>query len=280
MASKQISTSKYKAQWSPSAHKCFLDLCVEETSKGNRPGPTFNKDGWRNILESLNKRLGFNIDRKQLKNHWDSTRSKWKAWSKLICTDSMKWDPTTRQFGANEEEWASYIQANPDAALLRYKAFEHTDQLEIIFSGVAGQGEDEVSERPTQRIKHDKNILITNLSDVEPKDVEPERIEPLCEAVESRPQNEHPDKGERQLDAVESRSAVTVQSIQGERSYSIGKCIECLDGMLEVEQGSELYLFALDIFLKKEYREIFLQLKKPSVRIAWLKRLQSVGMQR
>lgn len=61
MASKQISTSKYKAQWSPSAHKCFLDLCVEETSKGNRPGPTFNKDGWRNILESLNKRLGFNI---------------------------------------------------------------------------------------------------------------------------------------------------------------------------------------------------------------------------
>ncbi|KAL9255695.1 L10-interacting MYB domain-containing protein [Drosera capensis] len=190
---------------------------TKETSKGNRPGSTFKKDGWRNILESLNKRLGFNIDRKQLKNHWDSTRSKWKAWSKLICTDFMKWVPTTCQFGANEEEWASYIQ------------------LEIIFSGVAGQGEAEVSERPTQHRKHDKNILITNLSDVEPKDVKPERIEPLCEAVESRPQNEHPDKGEHQLDAVESRSAVTVQSIQGERSYSIGECIECLDGMLESE---------------------------------------------
>ncbi|KAL9256826.1 L10-interacting MYB domain-containing protein [Drosera capensis] len=143
-----------------------------------------------------------------------------KSWSKLIRTDFMKWDPTTGQFGANEEEWACYIQANhPDAALLQYKTFEHTDQLEIIFSGVTGQGEAEVSERPTQRRKHDKNILSTNLSDVEPKDVEPERIEPLCEAVESRPQNEHPDRASANLMLwnLDFFSAVTVQSIQGER---------------------------------------------------------------
>lgn len=80
----------------------------------------------------------------------------------------------------------------------------------------------------------------------------------------------------RHFDAVESRSVITVQSAQCKQNYSIGECIECLDRMEEVEEGSELYLFALDIFLKKEYREIFLQLKKPSVRIAWLQRLQSV----
>lgn len=70
---------------------------------------------------------------------------------------------------------------------------------------------------------------------------------------------------------------VTVPSTQAKLTYSIGECIDCLDGLEELEQGSDLYLFALDVFLKKEYREIFLQLKKPSVKISWLQRLQAVG---
>lgn len=57
--------------------------------------------------------------------------------------------------------------------------------------------------------------------------------------------------------------------------YTIGECIERLDSMEEVEQGSDLYMFALDLFLRKEYREIFLQLKKSSLRISWLLRLQA-----
>lgn len=47
--------------------------------------------------------------------------------------------------------------------------------------------------------------------------------------------------------------------------YTIGECIERLDSLEEVEQGSDLYLFSLDVFLRREYREIFLQLKKPSL---------------
>lgn len=78
-------------------------------------------------------------------------------------------------------------------------------------------------------------------------------------------------------EAVESRSNVTVQSPPFKFSYNIAECIKCLDLIEEIEQGSELYLFALDIFLKKEYREIFLNLKKSSTRIAWLTRMQSVG---
>lgn len=90
---------------------------------------------------------------------------------------------------------------------------------------------------------------------------------------------------ERFFHPIESRSAIinqkscsTVPSTQVKLSYSIGECIDCLDAMEEIEQGSELYLFALDVFLKKEYRETFLQLKKPRVRISWLQRLRTVGM--
>lgn len=90
------------------------------------------------------------------------------------------------------------------------------------------------------------------------------------------------DSKTRHLYDAESGSAVTIrkgyiafQPTQGKLDYSIGECIDCLDRMEDVEQGSSLYLFALDLFLKKEYREIFLQLKNPNVRIAWLQRLQT-----
>ncbi|KAM7499334.1 hypothetical protein LguiA_023748 [Lonicera macranthoides] len=96
----------------------------------------------------------------------------------------------------------------------------------------------------------------------------------MQELLGSRPES----RCERRSDAVESRSTMTVQSSSiGKLNYSVAECIEWLDGMGEVEQGSELYLFALDLFLKKEFREIFLNLKKRSVRIAWLQRLQSVS---
>lgn len=73
-------------------------------------------------------------------------------------------------------------------------------------------------------------------------------------------------------------SPVCVEIGSAKRMYCIGECIDSLDAMEEVEEGSELYLFALDQFLKREYREIFLELKKPSLRIAWLQRLQSAAL--
>lgn len=70
---------------------------------------------------------------------------------------------------------------------------------------------------------------------------------------------------------------LSLQTVSGNKQYeyTIGECIQCLDAMEELEQGSDLYLFALDLFLKKEYREIFLQLKKSSLKMSWLLRLQS-----
>jgi hypothetical protein len=155
------------------------------------------------------------------------------------------------------------LQANPEAAQFRCRELELADKLETIFDAMTITGE---SEPASQRRKYNDALTTYWLHNKESVVLKPdEKPEPLCDAVESR-------------DAVMiQRSAQRVPSTQGKLSYSIGECIDCLDGMEEVEQGSDLYLFALDIFLKKEYREVFLQLKKPSVRIAWLQRLQSLG---
>lgn len=101
---------KAKAIWSPRVHEAFIDLCLEETLKGNKPGTHFTKQGWKNILGSFHERTGLRFERLQLKNHWDFTKEQWKIWHKLVCTSCVKWDPNTKRFGAAEEDWKYYIQ--------------------------------------------------------------------------------------------------------------------------------------------------------------------------
>ncbi|XAR71959.1 hypothetical protein NMG60_11018421 [Bertholletia excelsa] len=252
-----VQAKKTKANWTSAFHKIFVDLCLEQTLNGNKPGTYFTKDGWQNIEDMFHRKTGVRYERKQLKNHWDLTKEQWRVWRKLISTSSMRWDPNTQTFGASEEDWAYYLQTNPEAAQFRFKELPLADKLDIIYDGAIDSGETEPP--PPRRRKLSDGSTTSNLH------------------VKESPDANLDSKTDRLNAAVESRSIVTSHSSLVRLNYSIGECIECLDGMEEIEQGSELYLFALDIFLKKEYREVFLELKKSSVRLAWLQRMQSVG---
>ncbi|XP_018445576.1 L10-interacting MYB domain-containing protein [Raphanus sativus] len=252
------SNPQTKGYWSPSTHELFVDLLVQETLKGNRPDTHFNKEGWKTIFETINERTGLGYTRGQLKNHWDCTRKAWKIWCQLVGDDSMKWDPETGSFGATEEEWRNYIRENPRAGQFRHKEVPHADKLSIIFSGVIEPGE---TYTPPSR----KKLL-------------PDRSEsPRFREDEAN----HNVKPAKRLDVVMGmlqESPVRVEIESAKRMYCIGECIESLNAMKEVEEGSDLYMFALDQFLKREYREIFLELKKPSLKIAWLQRLRAAAV--
>lgn len=114
----------------------------------------------------------------------------------------------------------------------------------------------EPSHTPHRRRFNSVGFAESRLQDVE-------IVTPVCHRFDT----------ERMKDSPLSLQMVSAKQCE----YTIGECIECLDAMEEVEQGSDLYLFALDLFLKKEYREIFLQLKKSSLRMSWLLRLRSGG---
>lgn len=96
--------------WESDYHRVFLDLCIEQTMLGNKPGTHFSKEGWRNILKSFREETGATYDRMQLKNHWDTMSRQWKIWRKLVQTSYMNWDPETNTFGASDEEWAYYLR--------------------------------------------------------------------------------------------------------------------------------------------------------------------------
>lgn len=267
---------KVKACWTPAFHDIFLDLCLEQKLNGNKPGTHFTRDGWKNIMEVFNEKAGVKYTRIQIKNHWDSTKEQWRLWCKLIGNKSLGWDPHTSEFSATNQQWLDYLRENPEAAHYRYKTIQHAEKLEMLFDGKLGTVES-LSDSPN---------FHGRLTGGSPAS--------LCLADEQGTHQQPPERMGRNYDTTpESRSAILVEMSRPERqpvnskpndgrqpvnskpTYSIGECIQCLDGMTEVQEGSDLYLFALDIFLKKEYREIFLQLKNSSVRISWLQRLQS-----
>ncbi|XP_030451296.1 L10-interacting MYB domain-containing protein [Syzygium oleosum] len=253
---------KPKAKWTPDCHKIFVDLCTEQTLKGNECRMYLTEEGWRHVIRSFNLKTGLSLDKKQLENHWDLTKQQWSIWCKLVGDSRMKWDPNTKRFGATEDDWNNYIQENPESAQFRYKELYLTDQLEVLFGGRRDSRE---PEPPRKHRRLNVSSITSTVHTAEPEIAKSElRKEHLSDAVESR------------STATMQRNAASLATGRNKLNYSIGECIECLDEMDNVEQGSDLYLFALEVFLKREYREIFLQLKKPSVRIAWLQRLQSV----
>ncbi|RWR75960.1 L10-interacting MYB domain-containing-like protein [Cinnamomum micranthum f. kanehirae] len=53
-------------------------------------------------------------------------------------------------------------------------------------------------------------------------------------------------------------------------------CIKRLDAMDQVNSGSELYFYAVDLFSKKNYRMTFMGFEKPDVRLKWLQQMYAM----
>lgn len=199
------------------------------------------------------------------------------------------------------------MQENPRATQFRKKQVPCADKLAIIFKGVIEPGKADFrpyrkklrdhSESP--QLLHDPTPLST-LYINEPVTGSEDGDDDDDEDADDDDDNDDYNDGEpthtshrRRLGFAESRlqdveiGTPVFNSLEAKRmresplasakqcEYTIGECIERLDSMEEVEPGSDLYMFALDLFLRKEYREIFLQLKKASLRISWLLRLQA-----
>ncbi|CAM8916255.1 unnamed protein product [Rhodiola kirilowii] len=269
----KVHPNKCKASWSPQIQQIFIDLCLEQIYLGNKLKNTFTADGWCNIAESFHERTGCWYDKKQFKNHWDFMKKQWKIWSKLIADSSMKWDPDSHKFDATDKDWETYLLDHPEASPFRNKELEFADKIDIIFEGI-DCNEDSESTPSRKRQVEDAFAHFTNSQDQQVGKIPMLNVTPLSCRI--APGVGHEKRADNVCD-VESRSAVTGQSARGgSNKYSIGECIDCLDEIEEIEQGGELYLSALDLFLKKEYREIFLQLKNPSIKLAWLTRQQSL----
>lgn len=45
-----------KAVWNAQYHKIFVELCFREMLKGNKPGASFDKNEWNNLVVNFEKK--------------------------------------------------------------------------------------------------------------------------------------------------------------------------------------------------------------------------------
>ncbi|CAE5989742.1 unnamed protein product [Arabidopsis arenosa] len=100
-----------------------------------------NQPEMQPILEAFKEMKGVRFTIDQLMNHWDTMIKQWEIWCRLVQCIYMKWDPHTNTFGASDQEWANYLEMNPEAGQYRCNPPLFLKKLEIIFAGINLDGE-------------------------------------------------------------------------------------------------------------------------------------------
>jgi hypothetical protein len=98
--------ARKKATWDDKSFETFVRLCIEETRAGNRPGSSFNRNGWKNIETKFNEITKKNFKYKQFRNKWDSMKQDWQIWVKLNEKASgLGWNAEKKTIRASDEWW-------------------------------------------------------------------------------------------------------------------------------------------------------------------------------
>lgn len=102
-----------KAIWDDITLNAFIQACVAETLKGNRPNCHFNKLGWKNVIKMFNEKTGRNYGYRQLKNKWALLKKDWQIWNKLVgVATGLGWDHLRQTIDATSEWWDDQIKVN------------------------------------------------------------------------------------------------------------------------------------------------------------------------
>ncbi|XP_077246109.1 L10-interacting MYB domain-containing protein-like [Tasmannia lanceolata] len=113
---KQVSSARpiRKAVWDSNKHTIFIDLCLEQVNKGERPSTHLTIKGWEAVLDGFESQTGVRYERNQLKNHWDNTKYSWKAWHELLNNTELGWDHQKATVIADDEFWTNFAKVFKD----------------------------------------------------------------------------------------------------------------------------------------------------------------------
>ncbi|KAH9617367.1 hypothetical protein KSS87_011205 [Heliosperma pusillum] len=293
-------TKKEKANWDRLTTKIFCQICAEEVHVGNRPNTHFNRVGWENVVRKFQLKTRRRYDYKQLKNKWESLKTYYKTWIQLIGPETgLGWDHEKGTIDADDIWWDEKIKVNPEVANFRYGGVENLTEMEIMFSKTFATGNDSFNPYVVNETDYDEeydepNDEFNDKLVVDEKNDDLENIEVDIDSTlkkkqlnekkrKEKTQNEGKGKGKKsklsivllmqsQLDRICSvmETTVTNTKMSDHSGYSIAECIALLKKITSIEPKSELFMLGTRLFVKREYREIFIALEEDDIRVNWL----------
>ncbi|KAH7667175.1 Myb/SANT-like domain-containing protein [Dioscorea alata] len=246
-----------KARWDDTNIEIFLKTCVEKVQIGNRLYTHFTKEGWKNVISKFAARKG----------------KEFGIWAKLVEHQTgLGWDPVKRTVIASDDWWEKKRQWRQAGymALVPY---------------AEPSSENEVSNDNAYAWMNDVDIEVDNFEDDGSSPQENNNATPGETSISQSRKRQRPSQKEKKKSAKEKLqesfdrllswmdNMSRTSNIRVENDYrcSITKCVDLLDTVQGMEQGSPHYFLMVRLFAKKYHRETFVALveKDLSLAISW-----------
>ncbi|XP_078444098.1 L10-interacting MYB domain-containing protein-like [Wolffia australiana] len=257
-------SAQCKANWTDEYKKAFIDICLDEARKGNRPSTSFNRAGWVNITERFNEFKGTKYVKGQFKNLYAVMRDSWREWKSLVNrSNGWGWDSVSQSVDCDPQTWEEYCKSHKHAKQFLTRPMVYEEELDELFGGVGPS---------------DGETLCLGDSDVTGALPRPaaDEFEPSCQMVGQ----EGAERTKFELPRVQpARQFVSRKRKKGRAgaggvvpppSPSAAEVIRLLDRVEGVEMGGDLYMRALKVLRGATEREFFVAMD-PRIRFAWLR---------
>ncbi|KAL6533678.1 hypothetical protein OROHE_013511 [Orobanche hederae] len=129
-----------RATWNDNTTKKLLDICIDENSTGS------SKFDWGKIAKNLIVQTEMPFVAKQVQNHFEDLKVKYKGWVELKNMSSgIAFNPNTNAVQVEEthlERWNNFKEKHRKYAnMLVKKGLQHVNELEKLFAGKSAHGE-------------------------------------------------------------------------------------------------------------------------------------------
>ncbi|KAL4564284.1 hypothetical protein LXL04_028344 [Taraxacum kok-saghyz] len=275
-----VEKKKYKPKhvWNTESSMHFIDLCVNEMKKGNKPGSHLNKVAWLNLEKGMLEKTGKVFDKKLLSNKWESMKRDWKLYDRLMRLETGI-GGTRSLIDASEEWWAEKINVNKDFAKFKDTNLDiYATHYAPLFQDSVAVGDHTMTPLQFQggenmEGKGDSDEI--NLADDDalfpsfPEDSSNKRKKSSGQKRTTKSKSSYEEK----LDVVlEALSAKSIQTFPQNTSFpTLEDCMPIVSSFPGFEEGSEQYAKAIFVLTKKSIREGFMFPTSDSAKLMVLK---------
>jgi hypothetical protein len=96
--------------WPDLVTKAFIDIMVDEVTKGNMPNGVFHIGTWISMTTRLNSITNCSYKKEQLLEKMHGLRAMFHEFYSLLQNTGFKWNAETNNVTASEEVWQNYLK--------------------------------------------------------------------------------------------------------------------------------------------------------------------------